>query len=208
MAIYSRMKMPVECREWITCLQQGEEKALKHFFEALHDGIYDSALRIVQDRAEAKDIAQESFMKLWASREVIQDETHVRNFLYLEAKRLSLMSLRSRKKQILREGEFSYLSKAQDIADEPDPGMQAEMMAHDALDQLLTDIETLPPGCQEVFKLYYLEKMNTRQIAEHLGLCPQTVLNHKTRARNRLRQLSQRREVLTIFFFFLLWLNH
>jgi RNA polymerase sigma factor (sigma-70 family) len=165
MAIYSRMNTPVHCREWITCLQQGEEKALEYFYQTYHRGIYDFAYRIVQNKDDAADIAQESFMKLWASRQSIRDETHVRNSLYLDAKRSSLMCLRRKNRQLLREGEFNYFSLAQQDAEEMDMDLEVAMQGYSALDLLYTDIETLPPGCREIFKLYYFEKKSTKQIA-------------------------------------------
>ncbi len=200
--------MPVDCREWITCLQQGEEKALEHFFETYHRGIYDFSLRIVQDKDDAADIAQECFLKLWASRQSINDETHVRNLLYLDARRLSLMCLRRRNQKLQRDGEFNYLSIIHNDGATPDPGMEVPMTGYGSLHLLYTDIEQLPPCCREVFKLYFFEKKTTKEIAAQLQLSPQTVLNQKTRARNRLRQLFQKREMTPLIFLLFLWLFH
>ena len=65
---------------------------------------------------------------------------------------------------------------------------------------LLDEIELLPPGCKEVFKLSYLEEKSTRQIAEKLKIATQTVLNQKTRARNRLKALFQKKEIHSLLF--------
>lgn len=205
MAIYSWMKESGGCQDWISCLQQGDEKALEHFYGEHNKSVYNFVHGIVQQAEDAKDIVQESFMKLWNSRTTLKSELHLLNFLYLVAGQEAIQCLRRRGKDNLLQKALFYLNSesARDMGTAELNGMEVEIMKNMGLETLSHYVGELPPGCREVFKLWYYHKKNTKEIADQLDIATQTVLNQKGRAIKLLKQLFFKQEI-SLFLFFLL----
>jgi RNA polymerase sigma factor (sigma-70 family) len=198
MTSYSHINMPDGCQDWITCLQQGEEKALEYFYGKYHQRIYHFVLKIVKNEKDTEDILQESILKLWESREDIESEKHLENFFYLVAGQGAIRCLRQRGKDNLLQKELQYLRSEAEI------DLERERITSSVLELQFHDIETLPPVCKEIFKQFYFEKKTTKEIAEKFGITTQTVLNQKTKAKNKLKALFLRQK---LFFVLLLVLG-
>jgi RNA polymerase sigma factor (sigma-70 family) len=72
---------PPKCDSFLDQLNNGNEKALAHFYGLLYPRLSWWAHRRVKDEVAATSIAQEAFLKLWQLREKIKDFTHLISFL-------------------------------------------------------------------------------------------------------------------------------
>ena len=73
------------------------DEQLRHYFNANFEGLFVYAFTLVKDGAEAKDIAQASFLKLWEKRNDITLERSVRAFLYTTVYHLALNAIKKKK---------------------------------------------------------------------------------------------------------------
>lgn len=162
-------------------LPNSDRRKFTEIYEELYPSIYYFTKGFVKDRAIAEDITADTFAKLW----ITAGQAGVMNavaFLYTAAKNASLDYLKVEANLKVRENQFSYLQQP-GITDEQ---VVAEVKA-EILKQIYTEIEALPKQAREIFKLSFINGWKIRQIADHMKLTDQTVMNQKSRALKILR---------------------
>ncbi len=137
---------------------------------------------LTNDSPDTKDMASETLIGLLSHDEPFESMEAIRKWLVTTAKNASLNHI----KHVQRAG-----SKSIDIAyhiEHVFPKEAADAETRGWLIQKISDtIEDLPPKCQEVFKLYYINKLKNREIAERLGISEKAVEKQKTKAFDMLR---------------------
>ena len=145
------------------------------------------ATRLVHDD-EAEDIVQEAFMELWKRREDIEDESHIKAFLYriVYTKALNVIKHRTvvnnHADSIKKVTQFKldyYNPEANDVMGYIE-GLETRKQINDA-------IGDLPAKCREVFILSYQHDKKNKEIAEQLGISIRTVEVHLYKAVKALR---------------------
>jgi RNA polymerase sigma-70 factor (family 1) len=163
-------------------LLSGDRKLFTEIYEELHTAIYYFTKRFVNDRNIAEDITADSFAKLWIAAGQPNGVQNVTGFLYTAAKNASLDHLKVASKLKERETQFSYLQQSDTDNEQVTAEVKAEILKH-----IYAEIETLPKQAREIFKLSFINGWKIRQIAEHMHLTDQTVMNQKSRALKILR---------------------
>ncbi|AHW58850.1 RNA polymerase sigma-70 factor, ECF subfamily [Draconibacterium orientale] len=184
----------------LTSFKKGDEHAFKIIFEDNYDRIVGFCLQFIPDREEAKNIAQQSFVKLWLNREEVNTINGICAFLYTAAKTECLNFLRHEKykseyqkntlkikenllnRQILESFHFNKL----------------EYQELEGMIQLA--LEKLPERCRIVFEKSRFEGKKNREIADELGIAIKSVESNITRAIKILRK--ELRDILP----FVLWM--
>ena len=139
------------------------------------DMVFRTAFSYVRSRADADDVTQAVFLRLWKRRPDFADEAHARHWLLRvalnESKRL--LCLPWRKTEAL--DDFASLAL-------PSPEHR----------ELLDAVLRLKPKYRTVIYLHYYEGLSTQEIAAALGIPQNTVLTHLRRAREQLKiQLTE-----------------
>ncbi|MGB8190504.1 MAG: RNA polymerase sigma-70 factor, partial [Chitinophagaceae bacterium] len=138
----------------------------KEYFEAYFEGLFTYAFTIVKDQAEAKDIAQSSFIKLWEKREEIDFSRSARAYLFTTVYHLSLNTARNKK---IRSSHHENLKSDQSFA----PLYTSEQK--EMMERIQQAIDQLPPRCKEVFVKSRLEAKKYAEIAQELSISIKTV---------------------------------
>jgi RNA polymerase sigma-70 factor, ECF subfamily len=139
--------------------------------------VYSVALRMLGDRDEAEDLAQEVFMRLHGRLAQLQSDAHLRWWLRQVATRRAIDRLRSRSRH-----QTLPLEEDPDLAQEPagaDPLLQRRLRAL---------IAQLAPAARAVIVLRYQEDMDPIEIAETLAMPVNTVKSHLRRSLESLRE--------------------
>ena len=149
----------------LTGLTQVEE-IYKQSFDLYFERLYHYAFTIVRDDAEAKDIVQSAFVKLWEKRKEVNLATSAQSYLYTSVYRLSLNTIRNRK---IREGHHKQIIPTQPkeekiSVEEKERRTRIESAIHD-----------LPPRCKEVFFKSRMEGKKYSIIATELEISIKTV---------------------------------
>lgn len=146
------------------------EKIQDSFFEH-YDKLYHAAINIIGEHADAKDVIQDVFLKIWQKKETFDDQKLNGGYLYRSVINTSLNKLEKRK------GNIQILSTATTaIASNGDTPDQV-LFGKELKKEIDRAIELLPPKCKAIFVLSRFEGLKYKEIADHLDISPKTVEN-------------------------------
>ena len=166
-------------------LMDGDEIALREVYEVYAERVYQLAFRFLKDTARSEEIVQDVFMKLWLNRESLDEQGNIWLYLYVIAKRLCLNKLREiSKSTVLFEQLMRRIERAGNQADE-------QLLADELNQQAQQLIARLPKQQRMIFKLSREEGLSHNEIAQKLGLSPNTVKNHMVQALKTLKSTLQ-----------------
>ena len=159
--------------------------------------MYNVSYKILRDDSLAEEVVQECFVNLWVKRETIDESKELSFFIFVMAKRICLNYLR----KIKYTNKFLDQVKLIDIND-----VQEKMDLSDLQMSLVKHIALLPKQQRIAFELSRIDGYTHQQIAEKMGISPNTVKNHITQALAALRKqlVSSNYEIPLIILFFLL----
>lgn len=162
-------------------LMAGDEAAFRMIYDTHSGQVYQLAFRFLKDASWSEEIVQDVFLKLWLNREGLDDQGNLWLYLYVITKRLCLNKLREiRKSPVL----FEQLMNGMEVAGRPP---EEQLMAVELEQQAQRFIDALPKQQQRIYKLSREEGLSHHEIAEKLGLSPNTVKNHMVQALKTLK---------------------
>ncbi len=149
-------------------ISQGSETAFATIFHGYRDRVYSYSVKMLQSEETAKEVTQDVFMKLWISRaklaEVISLDAYIftiaRNHCFNLLKRLAL----ERKAGL----HLAGLSEVDNHTEETIHFNEYRRLLDKA-------IASLPARQREVYILSYVEGMKRNEVAEKMGISPETV---------------------------------
>lgn len=181
------------CNQIREDFKAGNRSACKTVFDAYSPGIFELAYRILKSRELAEEVVQDTFIKLWLSRETIDTSKNLWSLTYVIAKRLCFNKLRSAKYDLLLQQELIHRMT---LATEDNKTQVNEM------EKLLKDsVELLPARQREVWQLSREEGLSHKEIADQLGISPNTVKNSLVQSLKYLRQHFKKADYLYFFIF-------
>lgn len=170
--------------------RQGNPHAVSGLFEMLWRPLVYFASGIIHDKEEAEDIVVECFEKLMVKKMDFESLPNIRSFLYIATRNACYNYFRSLKVDERSQKELMYLH------DPVRENNDHALIESEVLNSILAEIEELPTQCRQIFKLLYLKQMDTRAIADQLGLSIKTVRNQKSRAIQLLQSRLLRKGLL------------
>ena len=157
-------------------LKISDRQALKALYDTYYDPLYRFLWRKTRNEDTALDLIQDVFIRLWDSRNRLDEDQSIKAYLYRIAGNLAIDHLRRK-----------VTAQAEDIDEmlhEPahDPQTQYDIRhrIQKALDQLPEEIKT-------VFMLNRFDALKYAEIAEMLDISVKTVESRMSKALKRLR---------------------
>ncbi|PRZ00849.1 RNA polymerase sigma-70 factor [Marinilabilia salmonicolor] len=181
----------------------GEKKAFESIYMDFYDMLFHLASGYTGNREIAREIVQDTFLKLWEYREQLNKKTNIKNFLYTLTKNSCLNHLKQQ--EVISRNNRDYLItelkyKQEALAGFPDDSVGLEEL----MDMVEAAIEKLPEEVKITFKMNRFEGLTYRQIADHLDISPKTVEARISKALKLLRaDLKEVVPVIQVLFFFL-----
>lgn len=148
--------------------------------------------RMLGDRAEAEDVAQEAMLRLWrVAPDWRQGEAQVATWLYRVASNLCTDRLRRRKRQAA-----TALDDAPDLPDGA-PGVVAALIAGDRMRALEAALAALPERQRQAVVLRHIEGLGNPEIAAVMDIGVEAVESLTARGKRALTALlaGQRAEL-------------
>lgn len=134
------------------------------------------AYQYTQNKPDAEDIAQDTFIKL-LDQDLTQDDSHLKAWLI----RVTINSCKDLKKSAWRRKTQPIDSAAENIEAPEYIGVMEELWL-------------LPAKYRNVIYLYYYEQYSVPEIAKILGRSPNTVSSWLTRGRQKLKLIIEEEE--------------
>ncbi len=162
------------------------EPELEALYARLEKPLYNVLYRRVWSREEARDLVQETFVKLWRMRRRIVPDT-VEPLVYKIA--INLARSRLRRKRVLRWLPLEPLAAA---FSDPRGAAEPELARDEERTRLREAVLALPEDLRDVVLLCEFSGMSYRQVAEALAIPEGTVGSRRNRALKRLRKDLER----------------
>ena len=165
---------------------KGDADAFRDIHRALFKGLYNYALKLLQDGDLASDAVQDLFVKIWVRRDGIGPIQKIKPYFFTALRRQVLNQLRNLHHRELQIGGLPR----PDIDFSPEEIVvrnEEYATLHNKIAALLNE---LPRRQKEVIYLRYFEEMEYTQIAEIMGIHYQSVLNLTQKALQKLRSAN------------------
>jgi len=149
--------------------------------------VFGVALRMLGNRAEAEDVAQEAFVRAHRALGEFRGDAKLSTWLYAITSRLCLNRLASGERRMARQGEDALL-RLSDAGPSPDAALERREL-ETALGRAIAE---LPEDRRIVVVLRDLEGLSYEEIAQVLELELGTVRSRLHRARAELKEKLER----------------
>ncbi len=164
-------------------LKNGDMLAFDVLYQHYSHKLFSFVLKILKNEADAEEIVQEVFVKLWESRLHINDSKLPDSFIFTIAYNHSIDLIRKRINNKKYLEHLRYLSVIHAA-----PASVNEFEFEELNNLVKTVIADLPERQKEIYLLHREEGLSYSEIANQLGISKNTVENHMVRALKYLRQ--------------------
>lgn len=149
-------------------IRTGDKKAFEMFYRTHFKSLIAYLRMFVKEPEQAKDLAQQSFAKLWIKRTAVPGHVPLKKYLFGIAKNHFIDKLRAKE----REEKALEMLKIEALTHYHNDDNQEIARKSELLNQA---IEILPPKCQEILLLSKREGLTYKQIASQLNISVKTV---------------------------------
>ena len=169
--------------ELLIRLREGDVLAFDKIYELYSHKLFSFVFGILKNDAEAEDIVQEVFIKIWESRNKLGDYKLLNAYIFTIAYNNSIDLIRK------RINNSKYLDHLKNSSIVQENSLEISEIDFDELSHLAKKlIMKLPERQKQVFQLHREKGLSYSEIAEQLGISKNTVENHMTKALKYLRQ--------------------
>jgi RNA polymerase sigma-70 factor (ECF subfamily) len=172
----------------------GDRSAYQQVVAAHADGVFGLLRRLLGDAEDARDIAQETFVRAYQNLHRFDRRRPLKPWLLRIARNLAYNHLKARQRRAEgRTAADGHERLDRIAADQPSPAAEVlQRERQSALDQVLA---TLRPEFREVLLYRYMERLDYEEIAEVMGVPVGTVKTWLFRAKSQFRERATGREI-------------
>ncbi len=161
-------------------LQQHHLDGYRALFDKYYRSLCLQAALLVRNSDEAQDIVQNVFVYLWKHNKFSSITTSLGAYLGRSVRNECLLHLKKQQKEKNMLDDYANLEEVVNMND-PEQLQQT-------YNRMNAAIEALPPQCQQVFRMVYLEKRKYKEVAEMADISVNTVKTQVRIAMHRLRE--------------------
>jgi RNA polymerase sigma-70 factor (ECF subfamily) len=163
-------------------LRAGDITAFEMLFRTYYQPLCNYANTFVQDRDEAEEIVQSTFLSVWEKKETLEIRTAVKPYLYAMVRNACLNVIKHAKVKSQHAAfELAYAERSTE-------SVARTVMASELETRIYHAMEALPQQCRIIFKLSRFEELKYQEIAEQLGISIKTVENQMGKALKIMRE--------------------
>ena len=164
----------------------GTQEAARVLTERLSSKVFAQAYHMLRNRADAEDVTQEAFVRLWRiAPDWKQDQAKVTTWLYRVVANLCTARLRKQRTSPL------------DDAPEPEdasPSASRRLQDQTRVDALYRALDDLPDRQRQAVRMRHLDGLTNPEIAREMQLSVEAVESLISRGKQKLKALLQNRK--------------
>ena len=170
-------------QDLLTRLKNGDMLAFDQVYEQYCHKLFSFVFKILKNEAEADDIVQEVFVKIWESRSRLGEYKLLNSYIFTIAYNGSVDLIR---KRINNNKYIEHLKNSSIVYALPTSIIEMEFNELNSKVEKL--IANLPERQKQVYHLHRVEGLTYPEIAVQLNISKNTVENHMVKALKYLRQ--------------------
>ena len=178
-----RNKGMIDEKTMLSNISMGDESAFKEMFVHYYPKVKVFLGQFIGNQDDAKDVAQNIFVKIWLQRRLLPELRSFSAFLYTMTRNAAIDYGRIHKIRI-------HLD-AVETASERDHETESGFFAKELQVRISHAVAEMPEKRRKVFIMSRLEGRTGKEIAETLGISRKTVENHINLALRELRKLTK-----------------
>jgi RNA polymerase sigma-70 factor (ECF subfamily) len=178
-------------------LRDGNIKAFDDLFNKYSPKLYNFSLKYLKSVEEAEEIVQEVFYYIWEKREGLKPDQSFNSYIFTIAYNIIRKYFNKKAKENAYKDEAIYsLLKDENSLDRI-------IDYKSLLGKVESVIDRMPDKRREVFIKRKYEGLPVKQIAEDLGISPNTVENHLASAQKYILEEMKKEKLAGMLFFVL-----
>ena len=178
---------PTTDQQLISQCLEGNKDAFRLLVQAHQRRVFSLALKMVGDEEEAKDVVQETFLRVWQRLDDYDPQRPFTTWLYVIASRLCLDALRNMKRTSPLPADEQVLRHFA-----ADSATQRQLENREWVSIVRTLADGLSPKQRLVFTLSQLEGLPSQEVEQVTGLSASQVKSNLYVARQTIRERLKR----------------
>jgi RNA polymerase sigma-70 factor (ECF subfamily) len=166
---------------------RGQKQAFDKVYAAYAPGMFGICLRYTRCEDDAKDVLQESFIKIYQSRDRYNTDLPIGAWIKTITIRTALNYIKENYRLVLVEDEMRF---DRSVLEE-----DHEENSRELKEKLLQVLQELPDGYRTVFNLYTIDNLTHKEIAEYLNISEGTSKSQYFKAKKMIHQLLESEKV-------------
>ncbi|MBO9632432.1 MAG: sigma-70 family RNA polymerase sigma factor [Chitinophagaceae bacterium] len=176
-------------------IKKGDELVFQATYDQYHAKLFHFFLKRTREEEAAKDLTQQSFIKLWQCRHTLSEAYSLDTQIFTIASSVFVDHLR----KIAVERKYQYQLE-DSLYEQPSLTYQSHS-DYESADYIDAVSEDLPPIRKNVFMMKIVKGYSNKEIAEQLSVSIKTVEDHYSKALKHVRSLVSVVFVLRFFLF-------
>jgi RNA polymerase sigma-70 factor (ECF subfamily) len=171
-----------QSRRWLGEITLGREAALEQFYRHYHGQVFQFALRLVNNDADAAELTNETMLEVWRAAARFAGESRVRTWLFGIVNHRAIDLLRRRRRR------HEHADELIDVADEAPACNLSDVIggAQDAR-HVRNCVQQLPERQKAVVHLAFFEDLSYPEVAQVLAVPIGTIKTRVMHAKQRLQ---------------------
>ncbi len=163
-------------------IQQGETQVFAELVDDYKDLVFTLAIRMLKNREEAEEVAQDTFMKAYSSLDRFKGDSKFSTWLYRIAYNTSLDRIKKNKKFLKEVAINEFTEHEVKTVDT----VLDDMISEEKNVVIQQSIAKLPSDDSALMTLYYFDDLSLNELSEVLDLSTNTIKVRLFRCRKKL----------------------
>ncbi len=171
-----------EIAEAVRAVRAGDVQAYATIVKRFQGPLMTLCTALLRDRQAAEELAQDTLVRAYERLDLFDVRQPMKPWLCKIAYRLAQQQWRARSRELARREAAAPMIGP----DRGDPGPVETLLADERSELLWQAVSRLPMAQRTAIVLYYRENLTVKEVAEAMGVSPDTVKTHLVRARSRI----------------------
>lgn len=174
----------------IKLVKKGDQSAFEDIVEHFQGKVFAICFRMVGNKHEAEDIAQEAFIRAYINIQSYDENRKFSTWLYRIATNLAIDRMRKKKPDYYLDAEIQGADGLNLYAQIPDDGVlpEDEVESLETQSYIQKEIMELPAKYRSIIALRFIDELSLKEISEILEIPVGTVKTRIHRGREALRK--------------------